>query len=262
MLFPLIFLWLALHYSGLQECQRGLRRFLFKELAPPSCRSSSRSSVWVSSVSHVTIWKVCGMNNPVGLHTPWGQLSYCAYTRLCYVPRLATVPGPQWHSMNKYSWTWTIGGLGVLALQAVKNLHITSIYLVPPYTWLLHICGSISMNSTSLELRSTVWGDPHSSYPCCSRVNCSHRMTDPLHKWITKMIEHEWTYIFSSVQSLSRVWLCDPMDCSMPGLPVHHQLPELNQTHVHRSGDAIQPSHLLLSPFPPALNLSQHRRLF
>ena len=56
--------------------------------------------------------------------------------------------------------------------------------------------------------------------------------------------------------------LCDPMNRSMPGLPVHHQLPEFTQTHVHWVGDAIQPSHLPLSPSPPALNLSQHHSLF
>ena len=56
--------------------------------------------------------------------------------------------------------------------------------------------------------------------------------------------------------------LCNPMDCSMPGFPVHHQLLELAQTHVHQIGDAIQPSHPLSSPFPPALNLSQHQGLF
>ena len=56
--------------------------------------------------------------------------------------------------------------------------------------------------------------------------------------------------------------LCNPMDCSMPGFPVHHQLLELPQTHVHRVGDAIQPSHPLSSPFPPAFNLSQHQGLF
>ena len=56
--------------------------------------------------------------------------------------------------------------------------------------------------------------------------------------------------------------LGDPMDCSTPGLPVHHQLPELTQTHVHRVGDAIQPSHLLLSPSPPAFDISQHRGIF
>ena len=52
------------------------------------------------------------------------------------------------------------------------------------------------------------------------------------------------------------------MDCSMPGFPVHHQLPELTQTHVHRVGDVIQQSHPLLSPSPLAFNLSQHRGLF
>ena len=56
--------------------------------------------------------------------------------------------------------------------------------------------------------------------------------------------------------------LCDPMNHSPPGLPVHHQLPESTQTHVHRVGDAIQPSHPLLSPSPPAPNPSQHQGLF
>ena len=55
--------------------------------------------------------------------------------------------------------------------------------------------------------------------------------------------------------------LCDPMDCSMSGLSVHHQLPELTQTHVYRVGDAIQPSHPLSAP-SPALSLSQHQSLF
>ena len=66
---------------------------------------------------------------------------------------------------------------------------------------------------------------------------------------------------FSSVP-LSCLTLCDPMDCSMPGFPVHHQLLELTQTHVHPVGDAIQPSHSLLFPSPPAFNLSQHQGLF
>ena len=65
---------------------------------------------------------------------------------------------------------------------------------------------------------------------------------------------------FSSVQS--RLTLCDPMNCSMPGLSVHHQLLESTQTHVHQVSDAIQPSHPLLSPSPPAFNLSQHLGLF
>ena len=52
------------------------------------------------------------------------------------------------------------------------------------------------------------------------------------------------------------------MDCSTPGFPVHHQLPEFTQTHLHRVGDAIQPSHPLSSPSPPAFNLSQHQGLY
>ena len=56
--------------------------------------------------------------------------------------------------------------------------------------------------------------------------------------------------------------LCDPTDYSTPGFPVHRQLPELTQTHVHHIGDAIQPSHPLLSPSPPAFNLLQHQGLF
>ena len=70
------------------------------------------------------------------------------------------------------------------------------------------------------------------------------------------------TTTFSSVQSLSRVRLCDPMNRSTPGLPVHHHPPEFTQTHVHRVRDAIQPSHPLSSPSPPAPNPSQHQSLF
>ena len=55
--------------------------------------------------------------------------------------------------------------------------------------------------------------------------------------------------------------LCDPMDCGTPGFSVHHQLPGLTQTHVHRVGNAIQPSHPLSSPSPPSFNLSQHQGL-
>ena len=56
--------------------------------------------------------------------------------------------------------------------------------------------------------------------------------------------------------------LCHPLDCIMPGFPVHHQHPELAQTHFHQIGDAIQTSHPLSSPSPPAFNLSQHQGLF
>ena len=71
---------------------------------------------------------------------------------------------------------------------------------------------------------------------------------------------------FSATQSSSVAQscliFCDPMDCSMPGLRIHHRLPELAQTHVHRVGDVIQPSHPLSSPSPPTFNLFQHQVLF
>ena len=71
------------------------------------------------------------------------------------------------------------------------------------------------------------------------------------------------SFQFSSVQSLSHVrLLATPWTAARPGLPVHHQFPESTQTHVHRVGDDIQPSHPLSSPSPPALNLSQHQGLF
>ena len=78
------------------------------------------------------------------------------------------------------------------------------------------------------------------------------------------MIKSIISYIsiqFSSVTQ-SCLTLCDPMNCSTPGLPVHHQLLECTLTHVHRVGDAIQPSHPLLSPPPPASNPSQHQSPF
>ena len=72
-----------------------------------------------------------------------------------------------------------------------------------------------------------------------------------------------WIICTSSVQfssvTQSSPTLCNPMDCSTPGFPVHHQFPELTQTHVHQVGDAIQTSHPLLSPSPPAFNPSQHQ---
>ena len=70
-------------------------------------------------------------------------------------------------------------------------------------------------------------------------------------------IKHQFSPVTQSCPTL-----CDPMDCSTPGFPVHHQLRELVQTHVHRVGDAIQPSHPLSSPSLPDFNHSQHQGLF
>ena len=84
-------------------------------------------------------------------------------------------------------------------------------------------------------------------------------------EWINKVLLYCTVNYIQSVQFSSVAQscpiLCDPMNRSTPGLPVHHQLPESTQTHVHWVDDAIQPSHSLSSPSPPALNLSQHQGL-
>ena len=81
-----------------------------------------------------------------------------------------------------------------------------------------------------------------------------------------QILKDDAVKVLHSVQFSSVAQSCptlgDPMNRSMPGLPVHHQLPEFTQTHVHQANDAIQPSHLLLSPSPPAPNPSQHQSLF
>ena len=78
---------------------------------------------------------------------------------------------------------------------------------------------------------------------------------------LTSLLMKVTSVQFSSV-SQSCLTLCDPMNRSMPGLPVHHHLPEFTQTHVHQVHDAIQPSHPRLSPSPPAPNPFQHQSLF
>ena len=75
--------------------------------------------------------------------------------------------------------------------------------------------------------------------------------------YATKLAHQSVTSVAQSCPTLH-----DLMDCSTPGLPVHHHFLEFVQTHVHRAADAIQPSHPLLSPSPPALSLSQHQGLF
>ena len=96
--------------------------------------------------------------------------------------------------------------------------------------------------------------------PRCPALQADSLLSEPPGKPLTYILH---VLQFSPVQSSSVAQLCptlcDPMNHSTPGLPVHHQLPEFTQTHVHQVGDAIQPSHPVLSPFPPAPNPSQHQ---
>ena len=105
---------------------------------------------------------------------------------------------------------------------------------------------------------SSAWLHPWKLVPHCPwvyKVFCMHLFL------LIPMISSVHSFQFSSVAQLCPI-LCDPINCSTPGLPVHHQLPEFIQTHVHRVSDAIQPSHPLSSPSPPAPNPPQHQGLF
>ena len=84
--------------------------------------------------------------------------------------------------------------------------------------------------------------------------------TEELQSMESQRVRYDLVTHLSSVAE-SCLTLCEPMDCSSPGFPVHHQLLECAQTYVHRVDDAIQPSRPLSSPSPPALNLSQHQDL-
>ena len=108
--------------------------------------------------------------------------------------------------------------------------------------------------------------EPGGIYPWGHRVrhDWAHTHTHT-HTLKTILYQHNrCVFHFQSVSSVAQLCptLCDPMDRSTPGLPVHHQLPEFTQTHVHWVGNVIQPSHPLSSPSPPALKLSQHQGLF
>ena len=96
---------------------------------------------------------------------------------------------------------------------------------------------------------------------CISSVNC--RLFCLFCYWgLTSLFLSDISSVQFSSVSQSCPTLCDPMNRSTPSLPVHHQLPEFTQTHVHRVSDAIQPSHPLSSPSPPSPNPSQHQSLF
>ena len=99
------------------------------------------------------------------------------------------------------------------------------------------------------------WPDPF-----CSLFWPSLAPQDTVKQKVEDLVAGTSSVQFSSVAQ-SCLSLCDPMNCSTPGLPVHHQLPEFTQTHVHQVGNGIQPSHPLSSPFSLALNLSQHQGL-
>ena len=114
--------------------------------------------------------------------------------------------------------------------------------------------GKEGFSPTGLRCLPTPW------FQTSTPQNCEEITFSYLRHMFGCTLLHGSNEFSSVVQSCPTLW--DPMGCSMPGLPVHHQLLEFTQTHVHWVNDAIQPSHPLPSPSPPALNLSQHQGLF
>ena len=142
-----------------------------------------------------------------------------------------------------------------LSLSLTRELDICPAFLIQ-VTWLV---GLWLVASTTV---SSSWS--HFSSLLYKLLNWSSQDLLPSAPQALKGKSSTWkmmsTYQFSSVSQFCPT-LCNPMDCSTPGFPVHHQLLELAQTHVHRVSDAIQPSHPLSSPSPPAFDLSQHQGL-
>ena len=118
----------------------------------------------------------------------------------------------------------------------------------------LHIHSCTSIHSTNLRLWSTIL---HIYWK-----TSTYKWTHTVQTYVWESAVLSFALFSDSVQSLRCARLCDPVDYSMPGFPVHHQLPEPNQTHVHRVSDAIHPSHPLSSASPPAFSLSQYQGLF
>ena len=127
------------------------------------------------------------------------------------------------------------------------------------------------------EKASNIWTlrDKHKNVHSCDEYGSKkqeHSRYPLTREWLNCGIFQENKIFYNSKNEFSSIQfssvtqscptICDPMNCSTPGLPVHHQLLEFTQIHVHWVNDAIQPSHPLSSPSPPALNLSQHQGLF
>ena len=130
---------------------------------------------------------------------------------------------PVWGNCNSWFWSWTMSSAHLLKLSFIPS----RLSDFSPFSCLYFHC---------LSGQQLTW----------------------LGTWTVRLVLNPSSSVAQPCPILS-----DPMDCSTPGLPVHHQLLlELTQTHVHRVGDAIQTSHPLSSPSPPAFNLSQHQGLF
>ena len=168
---------------------------------------------------------------------------------------------PDWYNNSFFNWIWCFPIKKPLILPCPMNKPPV-LYVELRYHQILNLSGFLSVN------HNASWFSPTTSlsvsFPGSSKTVIIFSSVFQLLNSYCGLVSRSscpCEIQFSSVAQLCPT-LCDPMNRSMPGLPVHHQLPESTQTHVHRVGDAIQPSQPLSSPSPPALNLSQHQGLF
>ena len=138
------------------------------------------------------------------------------------------------------------------------NTH--QVLIIPPCFGSVSLATKITSSKTLVKILKVIGQKAGlCNQPVKTVPNTSYPQFEAI--YYSTFLWHNFSVIQFSSVSQSCPTLCNPMDCSMPGFPVYHQLPKLAQTHVHQVSDAIQPSHLLLSPSPPSFNLSQHQGL-
>ena len=234
-----------------QDCCRFLPQCLESTILPCDGAKSSRiAQSFVARVVHLRSFLGNGMRlasyrslgkSATFLFWPFAPLNPFFHPALC-PGRLSSVNCSTWVSLPADCLLGSDCGSLFPAWLAAMATWMASILLDSPEQPLLHTWGShmAPFASSSQE--------PVMASPVCS---C----------WILHSpLVFSWSLFTSVAQSC--LTLCDPVDCSTPGFPVHHQLLELAQSHIHRVGDAIQPSHPLSSPSPPAFILSQYHGLF
>ena len=143
--------------------------------------------------------------------------------------------------------------------MSIRFIHIVVLRISSFFFIAIYIqCMNASLFIHSLVDRPLIFP---SSFSLSFKVPMNILIVWEFQKITSMFVIHRIQHQFSSVTQ-SCLTLCNPMNCSTPGLPIHHQLLESTQTHVHCVSDAIHSSHPLLSPSPPAFNLSQHQSLF
>ena len=153
-------------------------------------------------------------------------------------------------SIHRFMSIWVVSPLDCCAQCCYE--HLCSYFPLNTFSSLGYIPSSgITERSEVLAVQSCL--------TLCDPMDCSPPNSSAHGVLQARILE--WVQ-FSQFSRQSCPTLCNPMNRSTPGLPVHHQLPEFTQTHVYRVSDAIQPSHPLSSPSPPAHNPSQHQSLF